>query len=165
MKKNNNNDKSKNYCNKCSNNCTNEQEELMQINSNLCYSSNSWLNDYVAKRNEEILRIARFSKTLVKKLREPHYAYTLTNDNRSEFYTDFCHDLVADVYAHKAKTKKASTTNWDNAKLVYFEMGSDFHHASIIADKYSDSKYLLVKQIENFNPMYDDLFSELLGLK
>ena len=94
-----------------------------------------------------------------------YYVYMLTNLSNQVLYIGVTNQLLRRVYEHKAHLVDGFTQKYNVTKLVYFEQTDDVRVA-IAREKQlkrwrRDKKNHLVNQ---FNPEWRDLYSELDGL-
>lgn len=87
----------------------------------------------------------------------------MTNSTNKVLYTGVTNDLIRRVYEHKNKLIDGFTSKYNITKLVYFEIFQD-PVTAIRREKFI--KNLLRRKklelIENNNPDFDDLYSDLL---
>ena len=90
------------------------------------------------------------------------YVYILASRKHRTMYIGVTNDLIRRVYEHKQKLVPGFTKDYDVDKLVYYEIFDD-PESAIVREKRlkrwkRDWKIVL---IEDSNPNWDDLYSEL----
>ncbi len=89
--------------------------------------------------------------------------YIMTNKPNGILYTGVTSDLVKRVYDHKNRAVPDFTKTYGCKRLVYFElcdsMGNAISREKQIKSGSRDRKIAL---IENMNPKWQDLYSEIL---
>ena len=94
-----------------------------------------------------------------------YYVYILANDTNVTIYTGVTRDLVRRVYEHKNNLEPSSfTAKYNVHKLVYFEQTSDVRVA-LEREKQIKSWKRARKNalVETMNPLWEDLYSSILG--
>jgi len=92
-----------------------------------------------------------------------YYVYIITNNVNSIFYIGVTNDLARRIYEHREKLADGFSKKYNLGKLVYFEVAESAESA-IIREKqlknwHRDWK---IRQISQFNPKWNDLYSEIL---
>ena len=89
--------------------------------------------------------------------------YLLTNKTNGTLYTGVTSDLPKRVWQHKNKISKGFCTKYTLTKLGYFELFEDMYQA-ISREKQikAGSRKAKVKLIESINPVWRDLYQDLL---
>jgi putative endonuclease len=90
------------------------------------------------------------------------YIYILTNQHNNIFYVGVSSDLQKRIWQHKNKSFSGFTEKYKLYKLVYYEISDDIS-SSILREKEIKSKKRAFKitLIENFNPVWEDLYSRI----
>ncbi|MEN2995281.1 MAG: GIY-YIG nuclease family protein [Thermodesulfovibrio sp.] len=90
--------------------------------------------------------------------------YYITNKNNTVLYTGVTNDLVKRIYEHKNKLLKGFTSKYNITKLVYYEIFNDVNEA-IKREKQIKGwvRSKKVKLIKGFNPLWKDLYDEIIG--
>ncbi|HLX12795.1 MAG TPA: GIY-YIG nuclease family protein [Bacteroidota bacterium] len=90
--------------------------------------------------------------------------YILTNQNNTVLYTGVTNDLARRVAEHKEGQIEGFTKRYKCTKLVYYEVCGGAVHA-ITREKQlkGGSRKKKIRLIEKLNPMWKDLFSEIVG--
>ena len=94
-----------------------------------------------------------------------YYVYMLTNATNVVLYTGVTNDLRRRVFEHKNHfDPKSFTARYKAEKLVYFEQTTDARSA-IEREKQikSWSRKKKNELVENFNPTWRELYSEIIG--
>ena len=94
-----------------------------------------------------------------------YYVYMLTNATNVVLYTGVTNDLRRRVFEHKNHfDPKSFTARYKAEKLVYFEQTTDVRSA-IEREKQikSWSRKKKNELVENFNPTWRELYSEIIG--
>jgi len=89
--------------------------------------------------------------------------YLLTNKTNGTLYTGVTSDLPKRVWQHKNKISKGFCTKYNLTKLVYFELFADMYQA-ISREKQikAGSRKAKIKLIESMNPVWRDLYPDIL---
>jgi len=89
--------------------------------------------------------------------------YLLTNKSNGTLYTGVTSDLCKRIWQHKNGTSKGFCTKHNLTKLVYFELFEDMYQA-ISREKQvtSGSRKAKIKLIESINPVWRDLYQDIL---
>ncbi len=92
-----------------------------------------------------------------------YFVYIMTNKNNSVLYTGVTNDLARRVYEHKEKKLAGFTKRYNISKLVYYEVFNDPYYA-IAREKQikAGSRKKKLELIESMNPMWKDLYDELV---
>jgi|WetSurMetagenome_2_1015567.scaffolds.fasta_scaffold12625_4 putative endonuclease len=90
--------------------------------------------------------------------------YILANE-RPTLYTGVTNNLLRRVFEHKNKLDPASfTSSYNLNKLVYYEFFGESRMAIIREKQIKNlSRQEKLALITNFNPIFVDLFSDLIG--
>ena len=98
-------------------------------------------------------------------MNKKYYVYIITNKNNAVLYTGVTNNLTRRFYEHKEKLSiyNSFTKKYNINKLVFYENYSDIRDA-IAREKQikAGSRKKKVNLINNFNPTWDDLSTELL---
>ena len=88
--------------------------------------------------------------------------YILTNTPRGTLYTGVTSNLIKRIWQHKNKITGGFSTKYNLTRLVYFELHNEMYQA-ISREKQikAGSRKKKIELIENFNPMWIDLYSEI----
>jgi putative endonuclease len=89
--------------------------------------------------------------------------YLLTNKSHGTLYTGVTSDLPKRVWQHKNGISKGFCTKYNLTKLVYFELLEDMYQA-ISREKQikAGSRKAKIKLIESINPIWRDLYQDIL---
>ena len=89
--------------------------------------------------------------------------YLLTNRPNGTLYTGVTSDLPKRVWQHKNGITKGFSTKYNLNRLVYFELFEDMY-AAISREKQikAGSRKAKVKLIESTNPVWSDLYADIL---
>ncbi len=93
-----------------------------------------------------------------------YYVYILASKRNGTLYTGVTSDLIRRVYEHKKDFVKGFTKKYGVHRLVYFEQCDD-HDAALQREKQIKEwkrkwKLLLIEKV---NPLWQDLYGELLS--
>ena len=91
------------------------------------------------------------------------YIYIITNKNNSVLYTGVTSNLPKRIYEHKNKLVNGFSCKYNLSKLVYYEVSPTMFSA-IEREKQIKGKSRAYKEnlINNFNPEWKDLYSDIL---
>lgn len=94
------------------------------------------------------------------------YVYILTNPRKTVLYTGVTSNLGKRVFEHKNKIAEGFTRQYNCNHLVYYEI-TENHEVAKQRQKEikADCRIQKEKMIEEFNPEWKDLSSELLAIK
>ena len=86
-------------------------------------------------------------------------------NERPTLYTGMCNNLLRRVWEHKHKVNATSfTARYNLNKLVYYEFFRDVRLAIIREKQIKNfSREEKIKLIEEMNPTFKDLYSEITG--
>lgn len=92
-----------------------------------------------------------------------YYVYILTNKNNNVLYTGVTNNLVRRIYEHKNHVVKDFTEKYNVTKLVYYEETQNVESA-IVREKQikAGSRKKKIVLINNFNPIWEDLYGKLI---
>jgi len=90
--------------------------------------------------------------------------YILTNRLNGTLYTGVTSDLPRRVGQHKNGITKGFSAIYNLTRLVYFELFEDMY-AAISREKQikAGSRKAKIKMIESINPVWNDLFQDILS--
>ncbi len=93
------------------------------------------------------------------------YVYIITNKNNTTLYIGVTNNLIRRIYEHKNKIIDGFSKKYNLTKLVYYEC----HDNEITAiQREKNLKHYSRKWkndlINNFNPQWNDLYYNILGL-
>jgi len=92
-----------------------------------------------------------------------YYIYILANIRNGTLYTGWTNDLVRRVYEHKNDFVKGFTKKYGVHKLIYFEQCDDYDAALQREKQIKEWKRKWkLELIEKVNPLWQDLYDELL---
>jgi putative endonuclease len=92
-----------------------------------------------------------------------YYVYILANKRNGTLYTGWTNDLVRRVYEHKNDFVKGFTKKYGVNTLVYFEQCDDYDAALQREKQIKEWKRKWkLELIEKVNPLWQDLYDELL---
>ena len=91
------------------------------------------------------------------------YVYILFNKKRGTLYVGVTSNLIKRIYAHKCKFVDGFTKKYSIDKLGYYEV-TDTMYAAIAREKQlkSGSRQKKIDLIENMNPEWKDLYSDII---
>ena len=91
-----------------------------------------------------------------------YYVYILSNKNYGTLYIGVTNDLVRRIHEHKNKLFKGFTSKYNISNLVYYEETEDIYSALSREKQLKNWKrQWKIQLIEQFNPTWKDLYSEL----
>jgi putative endonuclease len=94
-----------------------------------------------------------------------YYVYILTNKCNGTLYTGFTNDLIRRIYEHKNDFVKGFTKKYGIHKLVFYEQCDDYDAALQREKQLKEWKRKWkLDLIEKANPLWQDLYDELLKL-
>ena len=99
-------------------------------------------------------------------MRKQYFVYILASKRNGTLYIGMTDDLIHRVYQHKTGETDGFTKKYKVDKLVYYQQGSDVN--KIIAREKQLKKWnraWKLSLIEQFNPEWKDLFSQIAGLE
>ncbi len=99
-------------------------------------------------------------------MRKQYFVYILASKRNGTLYIGMTDNLISRVYQHKTGATDGFTKKYKVDKLVYYQQGSDVN--KIIAREKQLKKWnraWKLSLIEQFNPEWKDLFSQIAGLE
>ncbi len=91
-----------------------------------------------------------------------YYVYILASQKNGTLYIGVTNDVINRVYEHKQKMNPGFTNKYNVNKLVYYE---EYQYIDDAIDREKNLKKWKrgwkIKMIEEFNPSWKDLFTEL----
>ena len=91
------------------------------------------------------------------------YVYILTSDKNGALYTGVTSDLVKRIYEHKNGLVDGFTKKYSVKILVYYEVFEDINEAIHREKNIKNWKReWKIELIEKDNPLWDDLYKDLL---
>jgi putative endonuclease len=99
-------------------------------------------------------------------MRKQYFVYILASKRNGTLYIGMTDNLISRVYQHKTVVTDGFTKKYKVDKLVYYQQGSDVN--KIIAREKQLKKWnraWKLSLIEQFNPEWKDLFSQIAGLE
>ena len=92
-----------------------------------------------------------------------YYVYILASKRNGTLYIGVTNDLVRRVYEHKNGLVEGFTKKYSVKELVYFEQTSDVKEAIMREKRLKTWKRSWkIKLIEDTNPNWNDLYSEII---
>ncbi len=97
-------------------------------------------------------------------LDKQYYVYIMTNYKNTTLYTGMTTDLIRRVNEHREHSGSYFTGKYNLTKLVYFEIGNNVNEV-IKKEKQikAGSRKKKIELIEKINPMWNDLYEELIS--
>lgn len=96
---------------------------------------------------------------------QEYYTYILASKRNGTLYVGCTNDLVRRVYEHKNDFFKGFTKKYGVHMLVYFEQCDDFDSALQREKQIKEWKRKWkLELVEKGNPLWQDLYDELLSL-
>ena len=93
-----------------------------------------------------------------------YYVYVLTDRNNGVLYTGVTNNLIKRTYEHKKEVVEGFTKKYKLHKLVYFEQYRDVREALLREKQIKRWKRSWkIELIEKNNPVWEDLYYNLLG--
>ena len=97
-------------------------------------------------------------------IRNEFYVYILASKRNGTLYIGMTNDLIRRVHEHKSGSVKGFTSKYSVDKLVYFEQCENFESALQREKRLKEWKRKWkLELIEKVNPLWEDLFGELLS--
>jgi putative endonuclease len=92
-----------------------------------------------------------------------YYVYILTNPTNTVLYTGVTNNLIRRIYEHKNKVVQGFTSKYNVNKLVYYDDTNEVMSA-IEREKQIKgwTRKKKINLINNFNPNWIDLYSEII---
>ena len=95
---------------------------------------------------------------------DKYYVYILSSQCNGTLYVGSTSDLIKRVYEHKNKLVAGFTAKYDVSYLVYFEEHESYAEAAVREKRLKNwCRQWKVNLIEENNPHWSDLYSELLS--
>ena len=93
-----------------------------------------------------------------------YYVYILASKRNGTLYIGMTNDLIRRVHEHKGGYVEGFTSKYGVDKLVYFEQCENFKSALLREKQLKEWKRKWkLELIEKVNPLWEDLFGELLS--
>lgn len=91
------------------------------------------------------------------------YIYILTNNHHTTLYVGVTSDLIQRIFAHKEKINEGFSKKYNLNKLVYYEQCPNIEQA-ILREKQikGGSRQKKIDLIDNFNPNWNDLYTQII---
>jgi putative endonuclease len=94
-----------------------------------------------------------------------YFVYIMASKRNGTLYVGVTNNLMKRVYEHRNDIIQGFTKKYSIHRLVYYEQTNDIYNA--IQRETSLKKWnrkWKIKLIEKFNPNWDDLFEEVMGV-